>query len=106
MLGFDIDNFEGQGWFPMNACNSFAKLGCYEGAQVGRLNTYWGNLPKSMFTLFKSICGGLSWHDGVHPMAEVSALRDVSLFLLDTFPRKSRYVASFKHSVLTDRELL
>eukprot|EP00928_Gymnodinium_smaydae_P012244 TRINITY_DN14448_c0_g1_i2.p1 TRINITY_DN14448_c0_g1~~TRINITY_DN14448_c0_g1_i2.p1 ORF type:complete len:525 (+),score=105.08 TRINITY_DN14448_c0_g1_i2:38-1576(+) len=32
---------------------------------------YWGSLPKAMFTLFKSISGGLSWHACVTPLGEL-----------------------------------
>jgi len=40
----------------------------------GPLGKYWGNLAKSMFTLFKSISGGLSWDDAVYPMHKVGPL--------------------------------
>merc|ERR1712032_749361 len=28
-----------------------------------RFKEFWGGLPASMFTLFKAISGGVSWHD-------------------------------------------
>uniref|UniRef100_A0A7S0FU66 EF-hand domain-containing protein n=1 Tax=Pyrodinium bahamense TaxID=73915 RepID=A0A7S0FU66_9DINO len=36
------------------------------------IGVYWRSLDVSMFTLFKSISGGLSWHDAVTSLAEVS----------------------------------
>jgi len=36
--------------------------------------TYWGTLPRAMFTLFKSISGGVSWHDIVTPLSTVGDL--------------------------------
>lgn len=33
------------------------------------LNNFWGNLPLAMLTLFKSIAGGVSWHDVVEPLS-------------------------------------
>lgn len=38
----------------------------------GPLWCYWGSLSSSMFTLFKSICGGLSWDVAVRPLGEIS----------------------------------
>merc|ERR1712232_82030 len=35
------------------------------------LQLYWGTLPRSMFTLYKTISGGVSWHDVVHPLGEL-----------------------------------
>jgi len=35
---------------------------------------YWGTLPRAMFTLFKSISGGVSWDVVVHPMAVLGGL--------------------------------
>jgi hypothetical protein len=32
---------------------------------------FWGTLPTAMFTLFKSVAGGLSWHDCLHPLWNV-----------------------------------
>jgi len=40
----------------------------------GALSRHWGNLFKSMFTLFKSISGGLSWDEAVFPMHKVGPL--------------------------------
>jgi len=44
---------------------------------------YWGTLPRAMFTLFKSISGGLSWHDCVTPLAHVHAFW-VAIFMVYT----------------------
>jgi hypothetical protein len=35
---------------------------------------YWGSLSASMFTLFKAIAGGLSWHDCVVPLAALHGI--------------------------------
>eukprot|EP00931_Biecheleriopsis_adriatica_P073439 TRINITY_DN47721_c0_g1_i1.p1 TRINITY_DN47721_c0_g1~~TRINITY_DN47721_c0_g1_i1.p1 ORF type:complete len:601 (+),score=105.69 TRINITY_DN47721_c0_g1_i1:77-1879(+) len=35
---------------------------------------FWGDLPTSMFTLLKTITGGLSWHEAVSPLADVGPL--------------------------------
>lgn len=32
------------------------------------LVVFWGTLPRSMFTLFKAIAGGVSWHEVVEPL--------------------------------------
>merc|ERR1712217_177195 len=34
-------------------------------------DTYWGTLARTMFTLFKSITGGISWHEAVLPLSNV-----------------------------------
>jgi len=44
------------------------------GPRNAQLTTYWGSLGDSMFTLFKSISGGLSWHEVVTPLGEVSSV--------------------------------
>lgn len=36
------------------------------------LHRYWGTLPRSMFTLFKAISGGISWDIVVFPLAEIN----------------------------------
>jgi len=38
------------------------------------LTMYWSSLLTSMFTLFKAITGGISWHDVVEPLGSVSVL--------------------------------
>jgi len=37
-----------------------------------KLNMYWRSVDVTMFTLFQSICGGLSWDDAMRPLQEVS----------------------------------
>merc|ERR1712079_876567 len=37
------------------------------------LQPYWGSLFKSMFTLFQSIAGGISWKEAVSPLADINA---------------------------------
>uniref|UniRef100_A0A7S0FZ66 EF-hand domain-containing protein n=1 Tax=Pyrodinium bahamense TaxID=73915 RepID=A0A7S0FZ66_9DINO len=36
------------------------------------LDGFWGGLEASMLTLFKSISGGLSWHEALLPLADIS----------------------------------
>jgi len=36
-----------------------------------KLKAFWGTLPRSMFTLFKAIAGGISWHEVVLPLSDV-----------------------------------
>lgn len=38
----------------------------------GALRYFYGSLGRTIFTLFKSMCGGLSWQDAVEPLASVS----------------------------------
>mmetsp|Transcript_30190 Transcript_30190/g.65988 ORF Transcript_30190/g.65988 Transcript_30190/m.65988 type:complete len:614 (-) Transcript_30190:83-1924(-) len=38
------------------------------------MDEFWGDLLTSIFTLFKSICGGLSWHEAVRPLGDAHAL--------------------------------
>lgn len=35
------------------------------------LSKYWARLPRSMFTLFKAITGGISWDEVVDPLSDV-----------------------------------
>mmetsp|Transcript_3781 Transcript_3781/g.8679 ORF Transcript_3781/g.8679 Transcript_3781/m.8679 type:complete len:393 (+) Transcript_3781:1-1179(+) len=35
------------------------------------LMSFWGTLPRSMFTLFKAIAGGISWHEVVEPLSDI-----------------------------------
>jgi len=35
------------------------------------LQIYWSTLPRSMFTLFKAICDGMSWEQAVDPLSDV-----------------------------------
>jgi len=44
------------------------------GSDEAILLMYWGSLPISMFTLFKSIAGGISWDVVVQPLQEVSPM--------------------------------
>jgi len=52
-----------------------------------RLVTFWGDLFVSMFTLFKTISGGVSWHECVEPLEEISAFMAVlfSVFVFFTY---------------------
>lgn len=36
------------------------------------ITLFWGSVPKSMFTLFKAMTGGISWHVVVQPLSNVS----------------------------------
>merc|ERR1719464_725907 len=36
-----------------------------------QLRTFWRTVPRSMFTLFKSIAGGISWHEVVVPLSDL-----------------------------------
>ncbi|CAE8606270.1 unnamed protein product, partial [Polarella glacialis] len=38
------------------------------------LTMYWSSLPRSMYTLFKAVSGGLSWHQASQPLAETGWL--------------------------------
>merc|ERR1719203_2210835 len=44
------------------------------------LKVFWGTLPRSIFTLLKAISGGVSWHEVVIPIAQISWTL-VALFL-------------------------
>mmetsp|Transcript_32860 Transcript_32860/g.90661 ORF Transcript_32860/g.90661 Transcript_32860/m.90661 type:complete len:577 (-) Transcript_32860:101-1831(-) len=46
--------------------------------QNGVLNEYWGTLPRSMFTLFKSITGGVNWDDVAKPFNQVHIIWEVA----------------------------
>uniref|UniRef100_A0A7R9ZYM9 EF-hand domain-containing protein n=1 Tax=Pyrodinium bahamense TaxID=73915 RepID=A0A7R9ZYM9_9DINO len=48
------------------------------------LKKFWGTLPDAMFTLFKSISGGLDWEDAVTPLVDVSMVL-ASLFCIFIF---------------------
>jgi len=39
-----------------------------------KLLKYWGSLTTSIFTLYKSITGGISWHDVVDPLEEMHVM--------------------------------
>eukprot|EP00928_Gymnodinium_smaydae_P010136 TRINITY_DN13805_c3_g1_i1.p1 TRINITY_DN13805_c3_g1~~TRINITY_DN13805_c3_g1_i1.p1 ORF type:complete len:581 (+),score=75.77 TRINITY_DN13805_c3_g1_i1:48-1790(+) len=54
--------------FGMLICQAVAENMRSEEDQPPDLLMYWGSLPEAMFTLFKSISGGLSWHDCVTPL--------------------------------------
>jgi len=41
------------------------------GEYEDEMHEFWGSLITSIFTLFKSISGGLSWHDAVRPISSV-----------------------------------
>eukprot|EP00930_Biecheleria_cincta_P001842 TRINITY_DN102933_c0_g1_i1.p1 TRINITY_DN102933_c0_g1~~TRINITY_DN102933_c0_g1_i1.p1 ORF type:complete len:634 (-),score=96.61 TRINITY_DN102933_c0_g1_i1:233-2134(-) len=49
------------------------------------LAIHWSSLAKSMFTLFKSISNGISWHDAVTPLAEVDEMAVVFFLVFLTF---------------------
>jgi len=51
------------------------------GLMPSELKAFWGTLPRSMFTLFKAIAGGISWHEVVLPLSDVGWFW-VSLFCL------------------------
>merc|ERR1711972_745415 len=36
-----------------------------------QLKVFWSTLPRSIFTLFKSTAGGVSWHDVVVPLSAI-----------------------------------
>jgi hypothetical protein len=42
---------------------------------------YWGSLYSSMFTLFKAISGGVSWHDVLVPFDEMGPIYSVAFML-------------------------
>lgn len=46
-----------------------------------QLMIYWSSLPRSMFTLFKAITGGLSWDEVVEPLSDAGEL-SVALFVV------------------------
>eukprot|EP00927_Polykrikos_kofoidii_P085098 TRINITY_DN9155_c0_g1_i2.p1 TRINITY_DN9155_c0_g1~~TRINITY_DN9155_c0_g1_i2.p1 ORF type:complete len:849 (+),score=134.75 TRINITY_DN9155_c0_g1_i2:335-2881(+) len=47
------------------------KLGCVRSQS---LRLFWGTLPRAMFTLFKTIAGGISWHDVVLPLSDIGVI--------------------------------
>merc|ERR1712217_681264 len=47
------------------------------------LNWYYGTVPRSVFTLFKSVIGGVDWQDVVLPLSDVGGIY-VFLFLCYT----------------------
>lgn len=47
----------------------------------GELGRYWGSLPRSIFTLFKAIASGVSWHDVVEPLGVLNPMW-VGLFVI------------------------
>lgn len=49
------------------------------------LEMYWGSLLDSMFTLYKSVSGGVSWHDVVLPLSTVSQVWVLLFFFYITF---------------------
>lgn len=42
------------------------------GAEIEDLETFWGDLPTAMFSLFKSMTGGIDWQDVVQPLSTLS----------------------------------
>lgn len=40
-------------------------------ARLNRLELFWGDVPKSIFTLYKAIAGGISWHECAAPLQEI-----------------------------------
>mmetsp|Transcript_43643 Transcript_43643/g.98469 ORF Transcript_43643/g.98469 Transcript_43643/m.98469 type:complete len:729 (+) Transcript_43643:140-2326(+) len=51
----------------------------------GNLTEFWGTLPRSMFTLFMSISGGISWWEVVVPLREAGILWVAIFSLYITF---------------------
>lgn len=39
-----------------------------------KLREFYGSLPRAIFTLYKSMCGGLSWHEAVYPLSDMGSL--------------------------------
>eukprot|EP00929_Paragymnodinium_shiwhaense_P093662 TRINITY_DN53887_c0_g3_i1.p1 TRINITY_DN53887_c0_g3~~TRINITY_DN53887_c0_g3_i1.p1 ORF type:complete len:650 (-),score=81.18 TRINITY_DN53887_c0_g3_i1:203-2152(-) len=55
---------------------TFAQVVSFKAMESGqvpddRLYVYWGTVPKSMWSLFMSISGGISWHVVVEPLEDV-----------------------------------
>merc|ERR1712187_486850 len=50
----------------------------------GKLVAFFGSVPASVFTLFKSIAGGISWHEVVQPLEKTGPMQ-VILFILYIF---------------------
>jgi len=49
-----------------------SQINCpYLECTASQLEVYWGSLFSSMFTLYKTISGGISWHDVVTPLGEI-----------------------------------
>lgn len=42
----------------------------YDG--VSPIPFYWGSVPRSMYTLYKSVSGGVDWEEVVHPLSDIS----------------------------------
>lgn len=63
--------------------NDWDGTSCPDGLDTvdGALMCYWGSLSTSMFTLFKSMCGGLSWDTVVSPLGHVGVFW-VGLFVV------------------------
>merc|ERR1712224_925567 len=59
--------------FALMAAEHFAVLD-ESGPQDEGLRRYWGSLPRSMYTLYKSISGGVDWENAVSPLASISPM--------------------------------
>jgi len=53
----------------------------FENELLDPLYRYWATVPRSMFTLLKAICGGISWEEVVHPLSDVDPTT-VGLFII------------------------
>jgi len=51
----------------------------------GKLEIFWGNLTSAMFTLYKAISGGLSWHEAVYPLEDVGEMMIILFLIYITF---------------------
>jgi len=49
------------------------------------VHLYWSSLGRSLFTLFKSVSGGLSWHDAVVPLGQMHPVYVLFFLLFVTF---------------------
>jgi len=57
---------------PVLSSMSFENLEIYPDSSSQALLRYWATLPRSMFTLYMSITGGISWVEVIHPLSDVS----------------------------------
>lgn len=44
----------------------------FQNGEDPAMEAFWGSLPQAMFTLYESISGGVSWHDAVEPLYNIS----------------------------------
>merc|ERR1719221_1898603 len=57
----------------------------YDAALEADLDKYWGTLTTSTFTLYKSITGGISWHDVVDPLGQMHFIWSVLFIVFISF---------------------